>query len=54
MNKVTPIQRQGICLTFADVCVSCTNSTHYLWNADGFALTDESTSEGFCDACWNY
>jgi len=51
---ITPIQRHPIRLTFKDRCVSCLKPADYLWNADGFALTDESTSAGFCNNCWNY
>ena len=54
MNTVTPVQRGAIKLTFKDLCVSCKEPSEYLWNADGFALTDESTSDGFCHTCWNY
>ena len=51
---ITPIQRHPIRLAFKDRCVSCLKPADYLWNADGFALTDEFTSAGFCNNCWNY
>jgi hypothetical protein len=54
MNTVTPIQRRAIIMAFKGQCVSCLNAFDSLWNADGFALTDESTSDGFCHSCWNY
>jgi len=50
----TPYQRKQIDLVFAGQCVSCLKSFENLWNADGFPLTDESTSDGFCHSCWNY
>ena len=50
----TPYQRKQIDLVFAGQCVSCLKPSKNLWNADGFALTDESTSDGFCNSCWNY
>lgn len=50
----TPIQRSAIRMALKGQCVSCLRTTHYLWNADGYALTDESTSDGFCHNCWNY
>jgi hypothetical protein len=54
MNTITPVQRKQIDLTFKGQCVSCLESFNNLWNTDGFALTDESTSDGFCHNCWNY
>ena len=55
-NKMatTPYQRKQIDLFFAGQCVSCLKSFENLWNADGFPLTDESISDGFCHSCWNY
>jgi hypothetical protein len=50
----TPIQRKQIDLTLLGQCVSCLKPSRNLWNASGFALTDESTSNGFCYSCWNY
>ena len=49
-----PYQRKQIDLVFAGQCVSCLKPFKNLWNADGFSLTDESTSDGFCNSCWNY
>jgi hypothetical protein len=51
---ITPIQRHPIRMALKGQCVSCLQASNYLWNADGYALTDESTSEGFCNSCWNY
>lgn len=50
----TPVQRKAIDLAFKGQCVSCLKASRNLWNASGFALTDESTSDGFCHSCWNY
>jgi hypothetical protein len=49
---ITPYQRKQIDLVFADQCVSCKKPSNNLWNAGGFALTDDSTSDGFCNLCW--
>lgn len=51
---ITPVQKTPIRMAFKGRCVSCLCASYYLWNADGFALTDESTSDGFCHSCWNY
>jgi hypothetical protein len=50
----TPVQLEGFFMALKGQCVSCLKPTHYLWTAAGFPLTDESTSDGFCHACWNY